>query len=72
VLVLGPEHIRTIAGDGWSNADAPRFLWENTHALGGERARIPCRYYFWRAEVAAVTRSTLTTSRTGAAPNDSA
>lgn len=28
VLVLSPEHARTIAGDGWAKADVRRFLWE--------------------------------------------
>ncbi len=28
VIVLSPEHARTIAGDGWSKADIRRFLWE--------------------------------------------
>ncbi|MBI4589302.1 MAG: hypothetical protein HY725_10725 [Candidatus Rokubacteria bacterium] len=28
VIVLSPEHARTIAGDGWSKAEIQRFLWE--------------------------------------------
>jgi hypothetical protein len=28
LLVLSPEHARIVAGDGWSKADARRFLWE--------------------------------------------
>ena len=28
VLVLGPEHAQTIAGDGWGKRDVQRFLWE--------------------------------------------
>ena len=28
LVVLSPEHARTIAGDGWSKADTRRFLWE--------------------------------------------
>jgi hypothetical protein len=32
MLVLGPEHVRTIAGDGWSKADVRRFVWERTQA----------------------------------------
>ena len=37
LLVIGPEHARTIAGDGWSKADVREFLWRETRALvGGE------------------------------------
>jgi hypothetical protein len=32
LLVIGPEHARTIAGDGWSKADMRAFLWEETRA----------------------------------------
>ncbi len=32
LLVLAPEHARTVAGDGWSKADVRRFLWERTGA----------------------------------------
>ena len=32
VLVIGPEHARTIAGDGWSKRDVRQFLWEETRA----------------------------------------
>src|SRR5260370_3812253 len=36
VLVIGPEHARTIAADGWSKADARQFVWEQTQAdMGG-------------------------------------
>jgi hypothetical protein len=28
LVVLSPEHARTIAGDGWSKKDIQRFLWE--------------------------------------------
>jgi hypothetical protein len=31
-LVIGPEHVRTIAGDGWSKADVRAFLFEHMHA----------------------------------------
>ena len=37
LLVIGPEHARTIAGDGWSKADVREFLWRETQArVGGE------------------------------------
>jgi len=37
LLVIGPEHARTIAGDGWSKADVREFLWGETRArVGGE------------------------------------
>jgi hypothetical protein len=32
LLVIGPEHARTIAGDGWSKADVREFLWRETRA----------------------------------------
>ena len=32
LLVIGPEHVRTIAGDGWSKADVRAFLFEHMHA----------------------------------------
>ncbi len=32
VLVIGPEHARTIAGDGWSKREVRQFLWEETLA----------------------------------------
>jgi hypothetical protein len=32
LLVVGPEHARTIAADGWSKADVRDFLWEHTRA----------------------------------------
>jgi hypothetical protein len=31
VLVIAGEHMRTIAGDGWSKADIRRFVFEHTH-----------------------------------------
>jgi hypothetical protein len=31
LIVFGPEHARTIAGDGWSKAQVRHFLWERTH-----------------------------------------
>ncbi len=37
LLVIGPEHARTIAGDGWSKADVREFLWRETRArVAGE------------------------------------
>jgi len=36
VLVIGPEHARTIAADGWSKEAARQFVWEQTQAdVGG-------------------------------------
>ena len=32
VLVIGPEHARTIGADGWSKTDVRQFLWEQTLA----------------------------------------
>src|ERR671935_21723 len=32
LLVIAPEHARTIAGDGWSKADVRDFVWERTRA----------------------------------------
>jgi hypothetical protein len=32
LLVISPEHVRTIAGDGWSKADVRAFLWERMRA----------------------------------------
>jgi len=32
LLVISPEHVRTIAADGWSKADVRAFLWERTRA----------------------------------------
>jgi hypothetical protein len=40
LLVVGPEHARTIAGDGWSKADARAFLWEHARAEV-DGARVP-------------------------------
>jgi len=37
VLVIGPEHARTIAGDGWSKPDVRQFLWEEMRVrVGGQ------------------------------------
>ncbi len=35
VLVIGPEHARSIAADGWSKADTRQFVWEQTQADAG-------------------------------------
>jgi hypothetical protein len=35
LVVVGPEHARTIAGDGWSKDDVRSFLWEHTRARRG-------------------------------------
>ncbi len=32
LLVIGPEHVRTIAADGWSKAEVRAFLWERMWA----------------------------------------
>src|SRR5687768_16051110 len=32
LLVIGPEHVRTIAADGWSKADVRACVWERTRA----------------------------------------
>jgi hypothetical protein len=32
LLVISPEHARTIGGDGWTKAQARAFLWEETRA----------------------------------------
>jgi len=32
LLVIGPEHARTIGADGWSKADVREFLWTETRA----------------------------------------
>jgi len=32
LLVIGPEHARTIGADGWSKADVREFLWAETRA----------------------------------------
>ncbi|HTO13341.1 MAG TPA: hypothetical protein VMQ51_17335 [Candidatus Binatia bacterium] len=32
LLVIAPEHARTIAGDGWSKAELRDFVWERTRA----------------------------------------
>lgn len=38
--MIGPEHARTIAGDGWSKADLRAFVWERARAeIDG--ARVP-------------------------------
>jgi hypothetical protein len=37
VLVIGPEHARTIAGDGWSKPAVRQFLWEEMRVrVGGQ------------------------------------
>ncbi len=38
VLVIGPEHARTIAADGWSKTDVRQFIWEQTQADTGGHA----------------------------------
>jgi hypothetical protein len=40
LLVVGPEHVRTIAADGWSKADVRAFLWEHMRAEV-DGARVP-------------------------------
>jgi hypothetical protein len=40
LLVMGPEHARTIAEDGWSKADVREFLWTETRA-GVDGALVP-------------------------------
>jgi hypothetical protein len=35
VLVIGPEHARTIAADGWSKEAVRQFVWEQTQADAG-------------------------------------
>ncbi len=38
LLVIGPEHARTIAGDGWTKADVREFVWERAQvSLDGAR-----------------------------------
>ena len=37
VLVIGPEHARTIAGDGWSKPDVRQFLWEEMRVRAGSQ-----------------------------------
>lgn len=32
LLVIGPEHAKTIAGDGWSKQDVRQFVWEQAQA----------------------------------------
>ncbi len=45
LLVIGPEHAATIAGDGWSKADVRRFVWEQcqvaTDGVAGPKFRDP-------------------------------
>jgi len=41
LLVIGPEHAKTIAGDGWSKSDIKRFLYENVRKPLGELLRGP-------------------------------
>jgi hypothetical protein len=38
LLVIGPEHVRTIAADRWSKADVRTFVWERTRAEVDGRA----------------------------------
>jgi len=39
LLVIGPEHARTIAGDGWTKADVRQFVWERAQVtVDGARA----------------------------------
>jgi hypothetical protein len=39
LLVIGPEHARTIADDGWSKADVRQFVWEQAQVtVDGARA----------------------------------
>jgi hypothetical protein len=39
LLVIGPEHAKTIAGDGWSKADVREFVWEQAQVtVDGVRA----------------------------------
>jgi hypothetical protein len=40
LLVVSPEHVRTLAGDGWSKADVRAFLWERMRAEV-DGARVP-------------------------------
>jgi len=37
VLVIGPEHARTIAGDGWSKPEVRQFLWEEMRVRAGSQ-----------------------------------
>jgi hypothetical protein len=39
LLVIGPEHARTIAGDGWTKSDVRQFVWERAQVtVDGARA----------------------------------
>jgi hypothetical protein len=38
VLVIGPEHAHTIAGDGWSKSAVRQFLWEEMRVSVGEQS----------------------------------
>jgi hypothetical protein len=39
LLVIGPEHAKTIAGDGWTKADVRQFVWERAQVtVDGARA----------------------------------
>jgi hypothetical protein len=40
LLVVSPEHVRTLAADGWSKADVRAFLWERMRAEV-DGARVP-------------------------------
>ena len=50
LVVLSPEHARTIAGDGWSKADMREFLWHRLRKPvqradpGGGRGRGAARH----------------------------
>ena len=39
VLVIGPEHARTIAGDDWSKQDVRQFLWAEMRVGAGDDVR---------------------------------
>jgi hypothetical protein len=40
LLVIGPEHAKTIAGDGWTKADVREFVWEHAQ-VSVDGARTP-------------------------------
>jgi hypothetical protein len=35
LLVIGPEHAKTIAADGWSKSDVRQFVWERARLTDG-------------------------------------
>ena len=41
VLVIAPEHARTIGGDGWTKAQVREFVWEHARAEADGGARVP-------------------------------